>query len=56
LKPHGTRHLTRADLASNRATAPIEVDPVEGRVTVAGRALAVEPAADLPLDRRYRLG
>jgi urease subunit alpha len=50
-----TRGLTRADLALNRATAPIEVDPVDGRVTLAGRPLAVEPASDLPLNRRYFL-
>ena len=39
----GTRGLTRDSLARNRATAPIEVDPADGRVTLAGRALAVEP-------------
>ena len=50
-----TRGITRADLARNRATAPIEIDPVEGRVTLAGRPLAVEPATDLPLNRRYWL-
>ncbi len=51
----GTRGLTRADLALNRATAPIEIDPVEGRVTLAGRPLEVGPATDLPLNRRYWL-
>jgi urease alpha subunit len=50
-----TRGLTRADLQANRATAPIEIDPVDGRVTLAGRALAAEPVADLPLGRRYFL-
>ncbi len=39
----GTRGLTRSDLARNRATAPIEIDPSDGRVTLAGRRLAVEP-------------
>lgn len=51
----GTRGLTRADLARNRATAPIEIDPGEGRVTLAGRPLAVEPVTELPLNRRYFL-
>ena len=36
------RGLTRADLVHNRATAPIEIDPVDGRVTLAGRPLASE--------------
>jgi len=51
----GTRGLTRMDLVRNRATAPIEIDPTDGRVTLAGRPLAVEPAGDLPLNRRYLL-
>jgi len=51
----GTRGMTRADLALNRATAPIEIDPVDGRVTLAGRPLGVEPASELPLNRRYWL-
>jgi urease subunit alpha len=51
----GTRGLTRADLALNRAVAPIEVSPVDGRVTLSGRELAVPAATDLPLNRRYFL-
>ena len=51
----GCRGLTRASLARNRATAPIEIDPTDGRVTLAGRPLAVEPVTDLPLNRRYFL-
>jgi len=50
-----TRGLVRDDLVRNRATAPIEIDPVDGRVTLAGRPLAVEPARELPLNRRYLL-
>ena len=50
-----TRGLTRADLARNRAVAPIEIDPREGRVTMAGRPLEVEAAVELPLNRRYFL-
>jgi urease subunit alpha len=50
-----TRRLTRGDLAFNRATAAIEVDPTDGRVTLDGRALAVEPVAELALNRRYFL-
>jgi urease subunit alpha len=51
----GCRGLTRADLRWNRATAPIDIDPVDGRVSLAGRALAVEAATELPLNRRYFL-
>ncbi len=51
----GTRGITRADLLRNRATAPIEIDPREGRVTLAGRALEVEPVGEVPLNRRYFL-
>jgi urease subunit alpha len=50
-----TRGLPRSDLALNRATAPIEVDVVDGRVTLAGRMLAVEPVREVPLSRRYLL-
>ena len=39
----------------NRATAPIEVDPVDGRVSLAGRPLATEPLTEVPLSRRYLL-
>ena len=51
----GCRGLTRASLARNRATAPIEIDPIDGRVTLNGRPLAIEPVTDLPLNRRYFL-
>jgi urease subunit alpha len=51
----GTRGLTRASLARNRATAAIEVDPTDGRVTLAGRPLAAEPLTEVPLSRRYFL-
>jgi urease subunit alpha len=51
----GTRGLTRADFVRNRAIAPIEIDPVDGRVSLAGRLLAVDPVSDLPLNRRYWL-
>jgi urease subunit alpha len=50
-----TRGLTRSNLARNRATAPIEIDPVDGRVRLDGRALAVDPVDDLPMNRRYWL-
>ena len=52
---HGCRGLTRASLAWNRAVAPIEIDTADGRVTLDGRPLAIEPATDLPLNRRYFL-
>jgi urease subunit alpha len=50
-----TRGLTRSDLWLNRATAPIEIDPRDGRVTLDGRPLAIEPIDELPLSRRYFL-
>jgi len=50
-----TRGLTRADLHANRAVAPIEIDARDGRVTLAGRPLAVNPVSDVPLSRRYLL-
>ncbi len=51
----GCRGLTRSSLALNRATAPIEVDPTDGRVTLAGRRLATEPLTSVPLSRLYLL-
>ncbi len=50
-----TRGLTRSDLWLNRATAPIEIDPTDGRVTLDGQPLAVEPVEGVPLSRRYFL-
>jgi urease subunit alpha len=50
-----TRDLTRADLALNRSTAPIEISPIDGRVTLNGRPLAVDPVDEVPLSRRYFL-
>lgn len=52
---HGTRGLSRANLWANRATAPIDIDPHDGRVTLDGRRLAVEPVRAVPLSRRYLL-
>lgn len=50
-----TRGLTRSDLAQNRATAPIEIDPTDGRVTLPGRPLEILSAGELPMNRRYWL-
>jgi urease subunit alpha len=50
-----TRGLGRSDLMLNRATAPVEVDVRDGTVTLGGKILAVPPATDLPLGRRYWL-
>lgn len=56
LAPIGrTRGLTRDDLARNRATSPVEIDPHDGRVSLDGRPLAVDPVAEVPLSRRYFL-
>jgi urease subunit alpha len=49
------RGLTRASLARNRATAAVEVDAVDGWVTLDDRVLAVEPVSEVPLSRRYLL-
>jgi urease subunit alpha len=51
----GVRGLTRSDLALNRAVAPVDVSPSDGRVTLDGRELAVPPVSDVPLSRRYFL-
>jgi urease subunit alpha len=51
----GCRGITRASLAWNRATAAVDVDPVTGRVALAGVLVATEPATELPLNRRYFL-
>ena len=50
-----TRGLTRADLWLNHATPAIEIDPVDGWVTLDDRPLAMDPVDDLPLSRRYFL-
>ena len=55
LEAHRCRGLERADLHANRSTAAIDIDPVDGRVELAGRHLAMEPVADVPLSRRYLL-
>jgi urease subunit alpha len=52
----GTRSVRREDLERNREVPPIEVDPGDGTVTLDGRVLAVEPAGEIPLSRRYLLG
>jgi urease subunit alpha len=51
----GCRGLTRASLLLNRATAAVDVDPGDGRVTLAGRVLASKALAEVPLSRRYLL-
>ncbi len=51
----GCRGLDRGSLWANRATAPVEVDPADGTVSLGGRVLAIEPVAEVPLSRRYLL-
>jgi len=51
----GCRGLTRSSLACNRAIAPVEVSPIDGTVTLAGRVLATDPLSEVPLSRRYFL-
>jgi urease subunit alpha len=50
-----TRGLTRDDLHMNRVTAAIQVDPLDGTVTLDGRVLAVAPVSEVPLSRRHFL-
>ncbi|HEY7023638.1 MAG TPA: urease subunit alpha [Candidatus Limnocylindrales bacterium] len=50
-----TRGLTRADLHMNKSTAPVDVDPVDGTVTLDGSVLAVAPASELRLNRSHFL-
>ena len=51
----GCRGITRSSLARNRATAQIEVSPVDGTVRLDGRVLATDPLREVPLSRRYFL-
>jgi len=51
----GCRGLTRASLAWNRSTAAVEVDPLDGRVSLGGVPVAADPATEVPLSRRYFL-
>ena len=51
----GTRGLTRGDLIAGRAAPPVAVAPGDGTVTIDGRVVAAEPAAVVPLSRRYLL-
>jgi urease subunit alpha len=50
-----TRGLTREDLWLNRAAPAIEIDPVDGWVTLDDRPLAMDPVDEVPLSRRYFL-
>jgi urease subunit alpha len=52
----GTRSVTRRSLVRNTSVPPVRVDPGVGTVTLEGRVLAVDPVADVPLNRRYLLG
>ncbi|HTG48727.1 MAG TPA: urease subunit alpha [Actinomycetota bacterium] len=51
----GTRTIRREDLVANTAAPPIEVSPIDGVVTLGGRALACAPLDAVPLSRRYVL-
>ena len=51
----GVRNLKREDLWANRAAAPVDIDVRTGKVSLAGRRLAVDPVAEVPLSRRYLL-
>jgi urease subunit alpha len=49
------RNLTRPHLGWNRSAPDIEIDVQTGAVSIAGRPLAAEPVAEVPLSRRYLL-
>jgi urease subunit alpha len=51
----GTRAATRASLVHNTAVPHVEVDPVDGTVTLEGEVLATDPVSEIPLSRRYLL-
>ncbi|HZD18429.1 MAG TPA: amidohydrolase family protein, partial [Actinomycetota bacterium] len=51
----GTRTAVRESLVRNTAVLPVQVDPGDGTVTLEGRILAVDPVAEVPLNRRYLL-
>ncbi len=51
----GVRGLTRASLHANRSVAGVDIDVRTGAVSLDGRRLAVNPAAEVPLSRRYLL-
>jgi urease subunit alpha len=51
----GTRGLVRSSLQRNQSTVPIEIDPLDGFVSLEGRGLLVEAAREVPLSRRYLL-
>ena len=50
-----TRGLSRADLHLNKSTAAVDVDPVDGTVTLEGHVLAVAPATAVRLNRSHFL-
>ena len=52
---HGCRSLRKSALVRNSACPEVVVEPVEQRVVVDGRAVELEPAAFLPLNRAYYL-
>ena len=51
----GCRSAHRDRLVSNRASPAIAVDPVDGTVTLNGKAIRSEPTDRVPLSRRYLL-
>jgi urease subunit alpha len=50
-----TRSVVRESLVHNTSVVPIQVDPGDGTVTLEGQVLAVDPVAEVPLNRRYLL-
>jgi urease subunit alpha len=51
----GTRTIRRTGLTAGRACPQVDVDPVDGTVTLGGRILAAPPISSVPLSRRYLL-
>jgi urease subunit alpha len=51
-----TRSVRREGLVANTISPPVEVDRNDGTVYLGRRVLRAEPAAEVPLNRRYLLG
>ena len=51
----GAREVGKADMLRNTARPPVEVDPQTLEVRVHGAPVRSDPAADVPMNRRYLL-
>jgi urease subunit alpha len=51
----GTRTVTRSSMLANNVVLPVEVDPVDGTVTLDGSVIACDPVGELPMSGKYLL-